>query len=108
MFSLVITNVPGPQIPLYAAGSLMTEMFPILPVEQGQAVSIGLTSYDGGVYFGLNGDRDAVRDIDLLAELIEESLGELLAAAGSSSTLASGGPGSGRTSSSATPPRRSR
>ncbi|MEO9138233.1 MAG: wax ester/triacylglycerol synthase family O-acyltransferase [Jatrophihabitans sp.] len=112
MFSLVITNVPGPQIPLYAAGALMTEMFPFLPLGQGHAVSIALSSYDGGVYFGLNGDRDAVRDIDLLAELIEESLAELVAAAGHGSAVASGGSGrgrgSGRNRSSATPPRRSR
>ena len=42
----------------------MTEMFPILPLAAGQAVSIALTSYDGGVYFGVNGDRDAMPDID--------------------------------------------
>lgn len=77
MFSLVVTNVPGPQWPLYAAGARLTEMFPILPLGSGQALSIGLTSYDGGVYFGINGDRDAVHDIQLLADLIEEALAEL-------------------------------
>lgn len=88
MFSLVITNVPGPQVPLYAAGVRMTEMFPILPLAEGQAMSIALTSYDGGVYYGINGDRDAMRDVKLVAELIEESLGELVDAAGSASALA--------------------
>ena len=62
MFNLVVTNVPGPQLPLYAAGARMTEMFPFLPLAQGQALSIALTSYDGGVFYGVNGDRDAVRD----------------------------------------------
>ena len=80
MFRLVITNVPGPQLPLYAAGARMTEMFPILPLDEGQAVSIALTSYDGGMYYGINGDRDAMPDVALLAELIEESLAELVAA----------------------------
>jgi diacylglycerol O-acyltransferase / wax synthase len=79
LFSLVVTNVPGPQAPRYAAGARMTQMFPILPLAPGQAVSIGLTSYDGGVYFGLNGDRDAMADIDVLAGLLQDSLAELVA-----------------------------
>ena len=78
MFNLVVTNVPGPQVPLYAAGARMIEMFPILPLSPGHAVSIGLTSYDGGVYYGINGDRDAVADIGVLGSLIEESLAELV------------------------------
>jgi WS/DGAT/MGAT family acyltransferase len=81
MYSLVITNVPGPQFPLYAAGARMTEMFPVLPLDEGQAVSIGLTSYDGGVFYGVNADRDAVRDVSAVAELLEESLAELVTAA---------------------------
>ena len=78
MYSLVITNVPGPQLPLYAAGARMLEIFPILPLGDGKAVSIGLTSYDGGVFFGLNGDRDAMVDLGVLANLLEESLAELV------------------------------
>jgi diacylglycerol O-acyltransferase len=78
LFNLVITNVPGPQHPLYAGAARMVEVFPIVPLARGQALAIGLTSYDGGVYFGLNGDWDAMPDLDLLAELISESLEELL------------------------------
>ncbi|MGH3925055.1 MAG: WS/DGAT domain-containing protein, partial [Pseudonocardiaceae bacterium] len=78
IFNLVITNVPGPQFPLYAAGARMTEMFPVVPLAKNQAVSIGITSYDGGVYYGLNADRDAMSDVDTLAVLIEESLEELV------------------------------
>ncbi|MGI8677359.1 MAG: WS/DGAT/MGAT family O-acyltransferase [Jatrophihabitans sp.] len=78
MFSLVVTNVPGPQLPLYAAGARMIETFPVLPLAQGHAVSIALSSYDSGVYYGVNGDRDAMPDVALLAELIEESLAELV------------------------------
>jgi WS/DGAT/MGAT family acyltransferase len=89
MFNLVVTNVPGPQLPLYASGARMTEMFPILPLAPGQAMSIALTSYDGGMYYGLNGDRDAVPDLDTVAELIEESLAELVEAAGSDPVLGS-------------------
>ena len=78
LFNLVVTNVPGPQFPLYAAGARMLSMYPVVPLAKGQAVSCGLTSYDGGVFYGLNADRDAMPDIDVLATLIEESLAELV------------------------------
>jgi diacylglycerol O-acyltransferase len=80
LFNLVVTNVPGPQFPLYAAGARLREMFPVVPLVTGQALGIGLTSYDGGVYYGLNADRDSMSDLDTLAGLIEESLSELVAA----------------------------
>src|SRR5664279_1755772 len=78
LFNTVITNVPGPQFPLYAAGALMLQAYPVVPLAKGQAVSIGLTSYNGGVYYGLLADRDSMPDVDLLAGLIEESLAELV------------------------------
>jgi diacylglycerol O-acyltransferase len=78
IYNLVVTNVPGPQIPLYAAGARMLEMFPVVPLSKNQGVSVGITSYDGGVYFGLNADRDAMSDVDGLASMIEESLEELV------------------------------
>ncbi|WP_232665102.1 WS/DGAT/MGAT family O-acyltransferase [Pseudonocardia sp. TRM90224] len=79
IFNLVVTNVPGPQFPLYAAGARMLEMFPVVPLAKGQALAIGLTSYDGGVYYGFNGDRDGMPDVDVLAGMVDESLDELLA-----------------------------
>jgi diacylglycerol O-acyltransferase len=78
LFNLVVTNVPGPQVPLYAAGSRMLEVFPVVPLLRGQALSIGITSYDGHVFFGLNADRDSMGDVDLLADLIEQEVGQLL------------------------------
>jgi WS/DGAT/MGAT family acyltransferase len=82
LFNLVVTNVPGPQFPLYAAGSRMLEVFPVVPLARGQGLSIGMTSYDGRVYFGLNADRDSVGDVDVLADLIEQEVGELVETAG--------------------------
>ena len=79
LFNLVVTNVPGPQFPLYAAGARMLSMYPVVPLAKGQAVSCGLTSYDGGVFYGLNADRDAMPDIDVLAACIEQSLADLVA-----------------------------
>jgi WS/DGAT/MGAT family acyltransferase len=79
IFNIVVTNVPGPQVSLYAAGAKMLEMYPVVPLVRNQAVSIGVTSYDGGVYFGLNADRTAMPDVDILARMVEESVEELLA-----------------------------
>ncbi len=70
LFNVVVTNVPGPQFPLYAAGAQMIEAFPVVPLSMGQAVSIGLTSYNGGVFYGMNCDRDAMPDIDVLAQCV--------------------------------------
>ncbi len=77
-FDLVVTNVPGPQFPLYAAGAQMLESYPVPPLLPGHALAIGVTSYDGGVHFGINADRDALPDIDVLGQCIEEALAELV------------------------------
>jgi diacylglycerol O-acyltransferase len=56
----------------------MTESYPVLPLLPGHALAIGVTSYDGRVFFGLDGDRDAVPDLDVLAQCVVESLVELV------------------------------
>lgn len=77
IFNLVITNSPGPQQPLFAGRARMTEMYPVIPLARNQALAIGVTSYHGNVYFGLNGDRKAVSDVGNLATMVEDSLEEL-------------------------------
>ncbi len=77
IYNLVVTNVPGPQVPLYAGGAKMLAAYPVVPLSKGQAVSIGLTSYNGGVFFGLNADRDAMPDVDVLAQCIADAAEEL-------------------------------
>lgn len=79
IFNVLVTNVPGPQLPLYAAGARMQEVFPVVPLAKGQALSVGLTSYNGGVYYGLNADRDALSDVDVLPAMLDEALAELVA-----------------------------
>jgi diacylglycerol O-acyltransferase len=79
-FTLAVTNVPGPQAPLYAGGARMTEVFPVMPLVRDQALAVGVTSYDGGVYFGLTADRAALSDVDVLAERLGDSLAELVKA----------------------------
>lgn len=78
MHNVVITNVPGPQTPRYADGAQMVATYPVTPLGAGQALSIGLTSYDGGVYYGLYADRDAMPDADVLGRGVVEALQELL------------------------------
>ncbi len=87
-FNLVVTNVPGPQFPLYAAGAQMLETYPMLPLLPGHALAIGVTSYDGHVYFGLTADRDALPDVEVLAQCLVEALDELGDTVGESRTRA--------------------
>ena len=79
LFNLVVSNVPGPQHALYAAGAKLLEMYPVVPLAKGQSLAVGLTSYDGGVFYGFNADRDAMSDVDELGELVTEALAELVA-----------------------------
>jgi diacylglycerol O-acyltransferase / wax synthase len=77
-FQLSVTNVPGPQSPLYAAGARMVETYPVHPLLPGHALAIGVTSYDGHVYYGITADRDQVPDADVLGQCVPEALAELL------------------------------
>jgi diacylglycerol O-acyltransferase len=79
---LVVTNVPGPQQPRYAAGSVLRHTYPVMPLPAGHSVAVGVTSYDGQVFHGITGDWDAVPDLDALAEAVPEALAELLEATG--------------------------
>jgi diacylglycerol O-acyltransferase len=78
LFNLIVTNVPGPQFPLYLLGREMSELVPVAFLPEDHALAIAIMSYNGKVDFGLLGDYDAMPDLDHLGELIEESLEELL------------------------------
>jgi diacylglycerol O-acyltransferase / wax synthase len=82
LFNLVVTNVPGPQFPLYLLGRRMLETFPMVPLAKNQALGVALLSYDGSINFGLVGDFDLLWDLDALANDVRDSLEELAAAAG--------------------------
>ena len=83
MFNLVVTNVPGPQFPLYMLGRRLQEMFPMVPLAANQALGIAIMSYDGQLNFGLNADYDALPDVERLAQDLTDAIAELLQAAGS-------------------------
>ena len=78
-FNLVVTNIPGPQFPLYLMGRKLERLFPMVPLAKRQAVCFGIMSYDGKVSFGLVGDYDAMADIDDLAADLEAAIDELVA-----------------------------
>jgi diacylglycerol O-acyltransferase len=80
-FNLLITNVPGAQKQMYIAGTKLLETYAVPPLLNNQVLAIGVTSYNGTLYFGINADRDAMSDVDVLPSLLRESLDELLEAA---------------------------
>jgi diacylglycerol O-acyltransferase len=82
MFNLVVTNVPGPQFPLYMMGRRLDGLFPMVPLAPNQALGIAIMSYNGTINFGLVGDFDLMSDLDDLAGDLHASLVELAEAAG--------------------------
>ena len=80
-FNLLVTNVPGPQFPLWSAGHPLVDLFPIAPLSSNQALNVAVMSYNGRLGFGLLADYDAVPDLAVFAEGLEKSIGELLQAA---------------------------
>lgn len=77
-FNLVVTNVPGPQFPLYVLGRKMESIFPMVPLARRQALCVGIMSYNGQVNFGLVGDYDAMADLDSFALDLEAATQEVL------------------------------
>jgi WS/DGAT/MGAT family acyltransferase len=100
LFNLIVTNVPGPQFPLYLLGRELEELVPIAFLPENHAVAIAIMSYNGRLDFGLLADYDAMPDLDDLALFLEDSLVELLEAArreGRPPKKPRAGKGSGRT-----------
>jgi diacylglycerol O-acyltransferase / wax synthase len=81
-FNLVVTNVPGPQFPLYLLGRELEGLYPVVPLAQRQALGIAVMSYNGHLGFGLLGDYDALSKLDALADDLKWAIGSLYRAAG--------------------------
>jgi diacylglycerol O-acyltransferase len=81
-FNLTVTNVPGPQFPLYMMGRKLRSFYPKVPLVLNTALGIAIMSYDGKLFFGLLGDYDAMDDIDAFASDLEAAIAELAIAAG--------------------------
>jgi WS/DGAT/MGAT family acyltransferase len=80
--NLTVSNVPGPQVPLYMDGARLALTYPLMPLGENSALSIGITSLSGVMGFGLTSDWDTLPDIDVLRAGILGSLDELKKAAG--------------------------
>jgi diacylglycerol O-acyltransferase / wax synthase len=81
LFNLLVTNVPGPQFPLYLRGRELVDVFPMAFLPKNHALAVAIMSYNGRMNFGLLGDYDALHDIEVIGEGIQRSLAELLALA---------------------------
>ncbi|HEX2709019.1 MAG TPA: wax ester/triacylglycerol synthase family O-acyltransferase [Solirubrobacterales bacterium] len=88
LFNMIVTNVPGPQIPLYVLGRELEEVFPVAFLPQNHALAVAIMSYHGKVGFGLLADYDSMEDVEAVADGITESLAELEQAAGKASAAA--------------------
>lgn len=80
-FNLVVSNIPGPTVPLYMLGCELRATYPVVPLADRHAVSVGMTTVGDRACFGVYADREALPDVDRLARHIDEAIGELLAAA---------------------------
>jgi diacylglycerol O-acyltransferase len=81
LFNLIVTNVPGPQFPLYALGRRLRGLYPIAFLPKDHALAVAIMSYDGWFGYGLLADYEALPDLDVFAEGLEDALAELLVAA---------------------------
>jgi hypothetical protein len=82
LFNLTVTNVPGPQFPLYLLGRRLARLYPLVPIIENAALGIAIVSYNGRIDFGLVSDYDALPDLDDVAKALEGAIGELAAVAG--------------------------
>ena len=80
-FNVTVTNVPGPQFPLYLSGRRLAHLYPLVPIVENAALGIAIISYDGRIDFGLVSDYDALPHLDEIAAALQAAIGELAAAA---------------------------
>src|SRR5215218_2569212 len=99
LFNLLVTNVPGPQFPLYVLGRRLRDIFPVAFLPKRHALAVAIMSYDRGMDFGLLGDYDAMPDLEQLGEMIDASLVELADAAAAANGAAAERNGKSRVSS---------
>ena len=78
LFNLIVTNIPGPQMPLYVLGRELKDLFPVAFLPENHALAVAIMSYNGNLDFGLLGDFDALPDIDLIAEGLDAVVTQLL------------------------------
>jgi hypothetical protein len=98
LFNLLVTNVPGPQFPLYALGRELLDLFPVAFLPGNHALAVAIMSYNGGIDFGLLGDYDAMPDLDKFAQMLDDARQELVDAAQATASNGKRSSSPGRTS----------
>jgi diacylglycerol O-acyltransferase / wax synthase len=96
LFNLIVTNVPGPQFPIYMLGRQMLNFFPIAFLPKSHGLAIAIMSYNGAIDFGLLGDYDVLPDIETIADGIEDGLAQLRSAARAKEARTAGARAGGR------------
>jgi diacylglycerol O-acyltransferase / wax synthase len=92
LFNMVVTNVPGPQMPIYLLGRELEDIFPVGFLPPHQALFVAIMSYNGGINFGLLADYDSMDDVEVIAEGIERALADLASAADEARQASAGEP----------------
>lgn len=77
MYNVTVSNVPGPRTSVYAAGARMAEIYPVVPLSEGHALSVGALTYGRGLHVAAYADPDALPQVALLPDMLDESLAEL-------------------------------
>jgi diacylglycerol O-acyltransferase len=95
LFNLVVTNVPGPQHPLYVLGRELKAIYPMVPLAENTALGIAIMSYNGQLNFGFSADYDALANVESLTDDLRSSIDELAAAAGAPTGNGTGGDAGG-------------
>jgi diacylglycerol O-acyltransferase / wax synthase len=81
-FNLVVSNIPGPTVPLFMLGCPLDATYPIVPLAESHAVSVGMTTVNGHACFGVYGDRERLPDVEMIGRDIDDALTELVACTG--------------------------
>ena len=81
LFNITITNIPGPQFPLYALGARLRGILPLVPLAADHALALAILSYDGKLFFGINADRAAMPDLDVVQSALLDEFNALLSLA---------------------------
>jgi hypothetical protein len=77
-FNLVVSNIPGPPLPVYMLGCELTHAYPVVPLAEGHALSIGMTTIQGEACLGVYADRQTLPDVDRLTGHLDRAIDELL------------------------------
>ncbi|HWF71979.1 MAG TPA: WS/DGAT domain-containing protein, partial [Solirubrobacteraceae bacterium] len=77
LYNLTVSNIPGPRVPVYAAGARVRSIYPVIPIPDRHALSIGVMTYDSGAHFACYADPRALPGVERLTVALEEAITEL-------------------------------